>query len=94
MKHLIRKCPNCCAYTLKRECDSCKVQTIDPHPPKYSPDDKYARYRIEDRYKVGWPSFERIRYPSKEPLFSQGEQNQPDKLFELLGRAICSILLA
>ncbi|HEY3526374.1 MAG TPA: RNA-protein complex protein Nop10 [Nitrososphaeraceae archaeon] len=51
MKHLIRKCPNCGAYTLKRECDSCKVQTIDPHPPKYSPDDKYARYRIEDRYK-------------------------------------------
>jgi rRNA maturation protein Nop10 len=23
---------------------------MDPHPPKYSPDDKYVRYRIADRY--------------------------------------------
>ncbi|MDQ3972602.1 MAG: RNA-protein complex protein Nop10 [Thermoproteota archaeon] len=51
MKHLIRKCPNCGKYTLKQECNSCGVRTIDPHPPKYSPDDRYARYRIEDRYR-------------------------------------------
>jgi H/ACA ribonucleoprotein complex subunit 3 len=51
MKHLIRKCPNCGTYTLKQECNSCGVRTIDPHPPKYSPDDRYARYRIEDRYR-------------------------------------------
>ncbi|MGB8132890.1 MAG: RNA-protein complex protein Nop10, partial [Nitrososphaeraceae archaeon] len=47
MKHLIRKCPKCGAYTLKQNCNSCNVSTIDPHPPKYSPDDKYARYRLE-----------------------------------------------
>jgi rRNA maturation protein Nop10 len=23
---------------------------MDPHPSKYSPDDKYVRYRIADRY--------------------------------------------
>jgi len=27
------------------------MQTHNPHPAKFSPDDKYARYRIVDRYK-------------------------------------------
>jgi H/ACA ribonucleoprotein complex subunit 3 len=51
MKHLIRKCPACGLYTLKHECPNCKAITADPHPPKYSPDDKYVRYRIADRYE-------------------------------------------
>jgi len=50
MRHLIRKCPKCASYTLKYSCEKCKVPTIDAHPAKYSPDDKYARYRIADRY--------------------------------------------
>ena len=50
MKHLIRKCSACNRYTLKRLCPKCNAPTIDPHPAKYSPDDKYARYRIADRY--------------------------------------------
>ncbi|MGI0024857.1 MAG: RNA-protein complex protein Nop10 [Nitrososphaera sp.] len=50
MKHLIRKCPTSPVYTLKHDCPHCGKATVDPHPPKYSPDDKYARYRISDRY--------------------------------------------
>ncbi|HXG07546.1 MAG TPA: RNA-protein complex protein Nop10 [Nitrososphaera sp.] len=50
MKHLLRKCPDCNTYTMKQECPKCKSSTINPHPPKYSPDDKYARYRVADRY--------------------------------------------
>ncbi len=50
MKHLIRKCHTCNIYTLQHECPKCHSQTADPHPPKYSPDDKYVRYRIADRY--------------------------------------------
>jgi H/ACA ribonucleoprotein complex subunit 3 len=50
VKHLIRKCPRCASYTLKYSCEKCKVPTINAHPAKYSPDDKYARYRIADRY--------------------------------------------
>jgi H/ACA ribonucleoprotein complex subunit 3 len=50
MKHLIRKCSVCDRYTLKCLCPKCNTATIDPHPAKYSPDDKYARYRIPDRY--------------------------------------------
>ncbi|HZC47738.1 MAG TPA: RNA-protein complex protein Nop10 [Nitrososphaeraceae archaeon] len=50
MKHLIRKCSACNRYTLRRLCPKCNAPTLDPHPPKYSPDDKYVRYRIADRY--------------------------------------------
>jgi H/ACA ribonucleoprotein complex subunit 3 len=50
MKHLIRKCPACGAYSLSHECPNCKAATIDPHPPRYSPDDKYVRYRVAERY--------------------------------------------
>ena len=50
MKHLIRKCSTCNIYTLRHLCPKCNAPTIDPHPAKYSPDDKYVRYRIADRY--------------------------------------------
>ncbi|HKZ60908.1 MAG TPA: RNA-protein complex protein Nop10 [Nitrososphaera sp.] len=50
MKHLIRKCHACNLYTLQHVCPKCHSQTADPHPSKYSPDDKYVRYRIADRY--------------------------------------------
>ena len=51
MKHLIRKCTACGAYTLVQKCPKCGGQTTDPHPPKYSPDDKYVRYRVAERYE-------------------------------------------
>lgn len=51
MKHLIRKCTACGAYTLASACRKCGSHTADPHPPKYSPDDKYVRYRVAERYE-------------------------------------------
>ncbi|MEM2760615.1 MAG: RNA-protein complex protein Nop10 [Nitrososphaerales archaeon] len=51
MKQLIRKCVVCNIYTLKNDCPKCGMQTHNPHPAKFSPDDKYARYRVMDRYK-------------------------------------------
>ncbi|MGB9724876.1 MAG: RNA-protein complex protein Nop10 [Nitrososphaeria archaeon] len=42
MKSLLKKCPKCLLYTLKDLCPKCGSQTISPHPPKFSPDDKYA----------------------------------------------------
>jgi H/ACA ribonucleoprotein complex subunit 3 len=53
MKHLIRKCSSCGAYTLAQNCPKCSAPTVDPHPPKYSPDDKYVRYRVAERYAEG-----------------------------------------
>lgn len=51
MKHRIKICKKCKRYTLKELCSSCKTETNDPHPPKFSLDDKYVRYRIMDAYK-------------------------------------------
>ncbi|HEV2120275.1 MAG TPA: RNA-protein complex protein Nop10 [Candidatus Bathyarchaeia archaeon] len=47
MKWLTRRCPKCSAYSLKETCPKCGTQTRNPHPPKFSPDDKYARQRME-----------------------------------------------
>ena len=51
MRFQMRKCPSCKRYTLKDECPQCGDKTVTVHPGKYSPDDKYARYRVSDRYK-------------------------------------------
>ncbi|MCS6767945.1 MAG: RNA-protein complex protein Nop10 [Candidatus Nitrosocaldus sp.] len=54
MRRMMRRCPACRIYTLKQECPRCNGATHDPHPPRFSPDDRYARYRIAERYrKIG-----------------------------------------
>ena len=50
MKALIRKCPNCFRYSLKNQCTKCFIDTENVHPAKYSPDDKYLRYRLADKF--------------------------------------------
>jgi rRNA maturation protein Nop10 len=45
MKHIL-KCPKCESYGLKEEC-TCGYKRIEPKPPKYTSEDKYARYRRE-----------------------------------------------
>ena len=45
-KHILR-CPECMKYTMKEQCDACQVSTVESKPPKYSPEDKYGRYRRE-----------------------------------------------
>jgi len=44
----IKKCAKCGKYTMKRECDG--KETVTAHPPKYSPQDKYAKYRRMEKY--------------------------------------------
>ncbi|MEM5773180.1 MAG: RNA-protein complex protein Nop10 [Candidatus Aenigmatarchaeota archaeon] len=41
----IRKCLNCKTYTFKENCPKCGNKTIFPHPPKFSPQDKFGEYR-------------------------------------------------
>lgn len=50
LEKLLRKCPNCNTYTFKKLCPRCESETVSPHPAKFSPDDKYALYRVRDRY--------------------------------------------
>jgi H/ACA ribonucleoprotein complex subunit 3 len=47
MVWLLRKCEKCGKYTLKNECPYCSGKVRIPHPPKFSPDDKYLMYRMK-----------------------------------------------
>ena len=47
MKGMIRKCASCGEYTMKADrCPKCGGAVKNPHPAKFSPDDKYSRYRL------------------------------------------------
>ena len=46
MKWLMRKCTNCSRYTLKTICPACGSSTRISHPARFSPEDKYAKYRM------------------------------------------------
>ncbi|NIM25459.1 MAG: RNA-protein complex protein Nop10 [Nitrososphaeria archaeon] len=50
MRFQLRKCAKCFHYTLKEKCPLCKEDTISAHPAKFSPDDKYMKYRLAERY--------------------------------------------
>ncbi len=43
----MRKCPSCIEYTLLEE--HCGGKTDFAHPPKYNPNDRYAKYRRKEK---------------------------------------------
>jgi len=44
----MRKCKKCRRYTLVREnCPHCGGELLVPHPPRFSPVDKYVEYRLK-----------------------------------------------
>ena len=49
MKFQLRKCEKCNIYSLNEKCKNCSDITKSAHPAKFSPDDKYMRYRIKDK---------------------------------------------
>lgn len=51
MKFILKKCRLCNKYTLAEQCPSCGTEPTSAHPAKFSPDDKYARYRLAGRYR-------------------------------------------
>ncbi|MCD6409273.1 MAG: RNA-protein complex protein Nop10 [Candidatus Verstraetearchaeota archaeon] len=43
---LLRKCKSCGKYTIsEKKCPYCGGELGNPHPPKFSPEDKYGKYR-------------------------------------------------
>ena len=55
MKNLLFRCPRCSKYTMEARCPKCGEGTIMAAPAKYSPDDKYARYRSPLAYQATTP---------------------------------------
>jgi H/ACA ribonucleoprotein complex subunit 3 len=41
----LKVCRKCSLYTLEPACPGCGERTASPHPPKFSPADKYGKYR-------------------------------------------------
>ncbi|MEM4524476.1 MAG: RNA-protein complex protein Nop10, partial [Archaeoglobaceae archaeon] len=48
------KCPKCLEYTLKEICQRCGEKTINPIPPRFSPEDPYGKYRRKLRKEKGF----------------------------------------
>jgi H/ACA ribonucleoprotein complex subunit 3 len=46
MRWQMRKCVKCASYGLSPKCRVCGGETVLPHPPKFSPDDRYLRMRF------------------------------------------------
>ncbi|MEM4717557.1 MAG: RNA-protein complex protein Nop10 [Desulfurococcaceae archaeon] len=48
MNWLMRKCKSCGKYTFNRDkCPLCGGELVVPHPPRFSPVDKYVDKRIK-----------------------------------------------
>ncbi|MCC6041784.1 MAG: RNA-protein complex protein Nop10 [Desulfurococcaceae archaeon] len=54
MNWLMRKCTKCGRYTLSKDkCPFCGGDLIVPHPPRFSPEDKYVMYRLKMKLEKG-----------------------------------------
>jgi len=45
MNKNMRRCPRCGRYSLDMSCPACGEKTCCPFPPRYSPEDRYGKYR-------------------------------------------------
>jgi H/ACA ribonucleoprotein complex subunit 3 len=52
MKNLLFRCTRDSGYTMEARCPKCGEATVMASPAKYSPDDKYARYRSPLAYQT------------------------------------------
>ncbi|MEM0129917.1 MAG: RNA-protein complex protein Nop10 [Thermoplasmatales archaeon] len=50
MKTLILKCPKCGNYTMNARCPVCGSATISSLPPRFSPQDRFGKYRMRILY--------------------------------------------
>jgi H/ACA ribonucleoprotein complex subunit 3 len=54
MNWLMRKCTKCGRYTLSKDkCPFCGGDLVVPHPPRFSPEDKYVMYRLKMKLEKG-----------------------------------------
>ncbi len=48
MRTLIRKCNKCSYYTMKETCPRCGSKTAYALPERYSPKDRFQRFRLKE----------------------------------------------
>jgi len=54
LKWLLRRCKKCGRYTLRRDkCPICEGELYVPHPPRFSPEDRYVAYRYKVKKQAG-----------------------------------------
>ena len=54
MQWLLRRFQRCGRYTLRRDkCPVCGGPLVVPHPPRFSPEDKYVAYRYRMKLLAG-----------------------------------------
>ncbi|OPX70985.1 MAG: Ribosome biogenesis protein Nop10 [Methanoregulaceae archaeon PtaB.Bin056] len=51
MSGRLKRCPRDRTYTLQDTCPACGEATVSAHPARFSPDDRYGKYRREMK---GW----------------------------------------
>ncbi len=49
---MFRVCKKCRIYTLKDKCPNCTLPTSSPHPPRFSPEDTYGKYRRKLKLEI------------------------------------------
>lgn len=53
-RSILKKCESCGAYAISRgACPYCGGRLRTPHPPKFSPEDRYQRYRLAMKLALG-----------------------------------------
>ncbi|MEM1532560.1 MAG: RNA-protein complex protein Nop10 [Desulfurococcaceae archaeon] len=52
MKWLMKRCIKCRRYTLKDRCPICGSQVVTPHPPRFSPEDRFVEYRVKAKMEL------------------------------------------
>ena len=52
MRFQLRRCLGCRVYTIRDTCPGCGENAPLAHPARFSPDDKYARYRLASKYQT------------------------------------------
>lgn len=57
-KMALRRCPGCGEYTLEDHCTRCGRSTERAGPARYSPEDRYGRYRRALKREAGRPQEE------------------------------------
>ena len=45
MDNNMAKCMECGTYTFNDICPKCNGKAVSPHPPRFSPEDRYGKYR-------------------------------------------------